>query len=129
MMGKQADEFKALLDLVAKDARGRATEEESAMLRQPDKLGIWEAALSAIKSDIDAQLSSRRSDLDEKRQMLDDRVESGHLTRDRARSTMREFRAEQGKQRTKILWFKRSIEQKIAECKVLKAQAEGGIDV
>lgn len=110
------------LALVARDAKEEATLEESASLRRPEMLTAWRLALGSLLAEIDAQLSSKKAQLNEKRQMLKERVEDGSISEQERRDTWHEFHADEGTKRLKTLWFKRSLRRKMAECKTLISQ-------
>lgn len=55
------------INLVGKDAKGKATSEESEWLRSDDMLVLWREALKHLLSDIDAQIAQNRAHAEQSR--------------------------------------------------------------
>src|SRR5215207_2318043 len=102
-----------LRELVACDARGRATEEEAAHLRKPEVLEHWTDALHELLTDISAQFQERKAALKRKRIECLARGEAG-------RQEWYEYSANNEKWKAGALRFKAGLEKSMREAKRLE---------
>lgn len=106
IMGYSLEEF---AELVNQDLKNLLTEEKAAWLRSEEILPFWRDQLGAIAAKVDARLSRHKADRQQKRIELNDKEWEVYLAG-----------AEDWKANT--LWFKKTIGDRLMECKLLQRQ-------
>jgi hypothetical protein len=100
-------------DLVVRESRGDATQEEQLLLRSPELIDKWIAELNSIKREIETQFSERGAEAQEKQN------ECWKLGRE-GKAAWFEFKAEHNRWRARAARVKRSLDERVTEAKQLK---------
>lgn len=115
-IGSRRDLWQQWLAMAAADAKGQATPEQSALLRQPGNLLRWLRTLSALESDVNARMGESRLRVDALRPPLGEPPSREYVV---------EKRAHEARHGTRVR-FRNSVTQRQVECKFLLH--EQGID-
>lgn len=100
-------------DLVVRESRGDATQEEQSRLRSPELIDRWIAELNSVKREIETQFSERGAEAQEKQN------ECWKLGRE-GKAAWFEFKAEHDRWRARAARVKRSLDERVTEAKQLK---------
>lgn len=100
-------------ELVNRDVRGNLEPDTSALLREPPNINRWHDTLLRLKRNVEAQLTSSRSDLLSKQATYIQRGTSGKLQ-------WIEAKAQAEKWRQGAIRFKNGVEERLLEAKGLR---------